>query len=247
MTIEEMLRMQDSVSKRLEDIVKYSVTPFSELTPSLINSCSNALLNFCNISASLPYHDLLGNVSKTCDQFVNLFTDVNFNAVQTTFTSFERIQPAILNTFINIPDIPYKTILDALTDALEQAEPYLPPETNEECKNTVLPKLKSSRKLTLSDVLTILSLLVTIFFGIISSAPDEQMERIIAQNECIIEQQEELIQLQKEDKELLNTLNALSDSINLLSDEVELLREDLESSGNLRNSPDHPDTENGQQ
>jgi hypothetical protein len=247
MTIEEMLRMHDSVSKRLEGIVKYSVTPFSELTPSLINSCSNALLNFCNISASLPYHDLLGNVSKTCEQFVNLFTDVNFNAIQATLASFERVHPSLLDTFINILDIPYTSILDTLADALEQAAPYLPPETKEECKNAVLPKLKSKRKLTLSDALAILSLLVTILFGIISSVPDKQMERIIAQNEIIIEQQEELIQLQEEDKDLLDTLNTLSDSINLLSDEIELLREELESSGNLGNSLDQPDTENGQQ
>jgi hypothetical protein len=247
MTIEEILRMQDSVSKRLEDIVKYSVTLFSEPGPSLTNSCSNALLNFCNISASLPYNDLLGNVSKTCEQFCHLFTNVNFNVVQASLTSFERIQPSFLNTFINILDIPYKSILDTVTDALEYAEPYLPPETKEECKNTVLPKLKSSRKLTLSDALAILSLLVTILFGILSSTPDEQMDRIIAQNERIIEQQAELIQLQKEDKALLDTLDSLSDSINLLSDEIELLREELESSGNLGNSPDQPDTENGQQ
>lgn len=247
MTIEEMLRMQDRISKRLEDIVKYSVTPVSELAPSLINSCSNALLNFCNIYASFPYSDLLGRLSNANEQFIHLFTGTNFNAVQAAITSLEQIQSKLFDTFINIPDIPYATILGALTEALEQADPYLSPEAKEECESVVLPKLKNNHRLTLSDVLAILSLLVTIFFGIVSSTPDEQMERIIAQNDTIIEQQAELIQLQKEDEELLNTLNALSDSINLLSDEVELLREELEGSENIENHSDQPDTENGQQ
>lgn len=121
--------------------------------------------------------------------------------------------------------------------SIEYAIPYMDSDQQEEYAEDVLPKLQDcqDKKLTLSDILTIISLLVTIYFGIISSLPDEQLDRISQQNEIIIEQQEELIELKKEDAELRETLDALTDSINLLTDEVESLRNEIE---NLDDAPE---------
>lgn len=142
-----------------------------------------------------------------------------------------------------------QSALESLRNALTLAELYLPPEEKEQYETIIKPKLeeKSSSRLTLSDILSLLSLLVTIFFGIISSMSDEQAERIIAQNEVIIEQNNEIIQLKKEDEALLDALDSLSDSINLLTDEVKSLREELESSNDPSDGSGQPDTENTQQ
>ena len=148
-----------------------------------------------------------------------------------------------------LDDSPGQGLSDSLIDTLIRVEPYLPPAEKEQCEAIVKPKLKekSSTQLTLSDALSLLSLLVAIFFGIVSSMPNEQAERIIAQNEIIIEQRNEIVQLKKEDEALLDALDSLSNSINLLTDEVKLLREELERSGDFPDSSGQSDTENTQQ
>lgn len=136
-----------------------------------------------------------------------------------------------------------------LLRALTRIKAYLPPEERKICTDTVIPQLrkKSAAKITLSEALALLSLLVSIFFGVTSSMPDTQVERIIAQNEIIIEQQAEIVRLQKEDEDLLEALDALSKSINLLTDEIELLRDGLEKPTDLPDSSGQPDPGEAQQ
>lgn len=113
------------------------------------------------------------------------------------------------------------------------------------CKNITPPRSTLKQKLTFSDKVAILSLIVSILSLLISFMPDEQLEKIIAQNNTIIEQQERQIPVtQKEDEDLSNVLDSLSDSIDLLSDEIDLLREELQSSSEIENSSSDYNTEN---
>jgi len=136
-------------------------------------------------------------------------------------------------------------LLQSLADSLTLSDSYMTEEIREKCEEIPLPQSKKvpGIRLTLSDILSILSLLITIYFGILPSMPSEQAERIIAQNEVIIERQNEIVQLKKENKTLLDALDSLSNSINLLTDEVELLREELECSNDSPDSSSQSDTE----
>lgn len=200
------------------------------ISNQLMEPTSNAYLN-------LPV--VLDSMSSIQQKFIDLYSNIDYQEIIAALISLEQSYEEILNTT-------FISILDSLSDILMQVEPYLPPEVKEKSENIFLSELKSKHKLTLSDAVAILSLLVTIFFGIVSSMPDEQAERIITQNEIIIEQQKEIVQLQKEDTELLNTLKSLSDNINLLSDEIELLREEIKGSDNIPSGSSQFDAKEGQ-
>lgn len=97
----------------------------------------------------------------------------------------------------------------------------------EEFRLNILPQmedLSKEKKLSCSDWLSILSILVTILFELFSHFPDFQQTQIIRQNDVIIEQQAEQNKL---DEQLVNAMQALADNIDLLCNE-------LQHSGDLR-------------
>lgn len=116
----------------------------------------------------------------------------------------------------------------SLLSALNQIKICLPPNEKRKFEDIVIPQIKQKTKtrLTLSEALALLSILVSIFFGVVSSMPNEQIERIIAQNEIFIKQHAEIAK-SREDKDLINALNSLSDSINTLSDQVNQLNKEF--------------------
>ena len=111
----------------------------------------------------------------------------------------------------------------------------------EEFRLNILPQmedLSKEKKLSCSDWLSILSILVTILFELFSHLPDPQQAQIIRQNDVIIEQQAQIIQQNdvlieqqaeqnRLDEQLANTTQALADNIDLLCNE-------LQHSGDLR-------------
>lgn len=131
-------------------------------------------------------------------------------------------------------------LFDSLIGTMEQIEPYLQPEEKGQCEAIIKPHLreKAHMHLTLSDALSILSILLSILFFLLSSMPDDQTDRIIQQQSRIIANQEaEIAQLRKEDQALLDTLDSLSDSINLLTNEIELFRDEIKDADD---PPDNP-------
>lgn len=250
MTIEESIRLQERVSKVLDHFtiaMANSIPDISKLSIGPYNSIVQSLSSVMTTPAYFP--TTADVISQVQQNFISRYSGIDYQGICSAISEFARIQENVINSLTISDTTPYQLILDALTNTLEYVEPYLPPEKKEECESTILPKLskESKGKLTLGDALSILSLLVSIFFGIISSLPNEQMERLIEQNEIIIAQQEEIAQLKEEDEKLLNTLNALTDSINLLSDEVELLRNELESSEDIPDGQSLLDTEDSQE
>lgn len=248
MTIEENAQLQERISKVLVQLTTAmnSIPNTMNLFLEQYNSITQSLHS---IMAMPAYLQTVANaVSETQQRFISMYSGIDYQGICTAINGFARIQEKIFNSLAGFDAMSYQSILNSLANTLAYVEPYLPPEKKEECERVILPKLsKESRiKLTFSDVVAILSLLVTIYFGIISSLPNDQLDRLIEQNEIIIEQQDEIARLKEEDEKLLNALNSLTDSINLLSEEVELLRNELESSEDIPDGQSLPDTEDSQ-
>lgn len=250
MTFLECIQMQENLSRRLESLV--SPLAFS---PSVVNS---VLLANCNSIAQslLSTHvetsnlsSMAGTLSMLQKRVVDLHSAINYPGVEMALKTFDLIPNSLLGTAMLTNDLPHQPLLDSLSGTLAQIEPYLPEDKKEECDNIIRPKLSKAThiRLTLSDTISILSLLVTIFFGIVASMPDDQTERIIAQNDIIVEQQAEIIRLKQEDEALLDALDSLSDSINLLTDEIELLRDELENTNDPPDGSGQAGTEDTQQ
>lgn len=100
-------------------------------------------------------------------------------------------------------------------------------------------QISSDKEFTLDRIFTVISILIALYSAIVQSLPNEQLDRLIAQNDIIISQQAELIELNQEDQELHEVLTDLKDSINSLTDEVNALRDEIE---NLNDLPDSSDT-----
>ena len=90
------------------------------------------------------------------------------------------------------------------------------------CEEQVSPV--HTRKLSLSDALAILSILVTIFFSLIQQLPDKQLDAIIEQQEVIIELE------RQQNAALINAIGSLSATVGRLSDEIEVLQDCLDTS-----------------
>lgn len=222
-----------------------SLLPVLEQLSSLT---SRQLIDF----SSAPWIDSFGFMQKAITSALTMSNRIYLDSMIESLSVVQRYMESIsqisINTLATLPNI-QETLLTHVVTSLETALPYMDLNQREEYQEEVIPKLEKAHqnKLTLNDILAIISLLVSIYFGIVSSLPDEQLDRISRQNEIIIEQQAELIELEKEDAELRDTLNALADSINLLSDEVESLRNEIENVDDASELDGHSDTENGQQ
>lgn len=234
MTIEESIRLQERISKMLDSFTMAMTNSIPDVSNLLLAQC-NSIIQSLNSAMITPafLSTAADTLSLIQQKFVTTYSGIDYQGICAAINGFERIQENVINSLATFDTASF--LLDSLVNTLSYIEPYLPPEKKEECESVILPKLskESKIKLTLGDAVAILSLLVSIFFGIIASLPNDQTERLIAQNEVIIAQQNEIIQLKKEDEELLNALDSLTDSINLLSKEVESLREELESPENI--------------
>lgn len=144
--------------------------------------------------------------------------------LETIQNSFSFLAAEMTRVTLEIPPILFSNELsETLRRAIELSSPYMNEELITEAEEFSLQDLPRKR-LSLGDMITLISLLFSIFTFIISTLPDEQLTRISQQNAVIIEQNEEMIELLQEDERLTEALNALSDSIDLLTNEVESLR-----------------------
>lgn len=250
MTLKEYVQLQQSIANRFQAITAAMGNPVPNIS-SLLTQYNSITRSIASLPAVYDHLPAMAKSLSAIQQSAALHcANIDYQGIIAALASFAKVQQHILDT-TTIADSPsnHAVLLDSLAGTLTQIDPYLPPEEKEQCETIILPKLqqKNRARLTLSDALSILSLLLTILFGVISALPDEQTERIIAQNEIIIEQQAELIQLEKEDEDLLYTLDCLTESINLLNEEVELLREKLEGAGEPSDGSGQASSEDAQQ
>lgn len=148
----------------------------------------------------------------------------------------------------------------AISRAVEVSTPYVGSEalenlivTSTKTLETIEPQTESNalQKHSSFDIFSVistwLSILVTIYCTILSSLPNNQLDRIAAQNDVIIAQQEEILEMQEDDQDLQNTLYTLSNAIDLLTEEVETLRDELEHMDDPSIQEERPDLSDGQQ
>lgn len=233
--------MQNRLANTLNSVVSAMSSPalntgelFFESASRLAQSFSSAYASFSNISS------VVGSLSQAQQNIVDLCSKIDYTGIETALNVVGQIQNSLIDSASILDNLPYRSLLNSLSDTLEQVEPYLPPEEVDRCETVVKPQLEDNSRmhLTLSDALSILSILLSILFFVLGSMPDDQTERIIQQQEAIIANQEaEIAQLRKEDRALLDTLDSLSDSINLLTNEIELLRDEIKDADD---PPDNP-------
>lgn len=85
--------------------------------------------------------------------------------------------------------------VDAFNAAIKSVEAFIPEAQREYYQHNIIPEIERLHKgsLTISDVIAIISMLLSIFMTIIQLLPDEQLDRLIAQNEIIMAQNQTMI------------------------------------------------------
>ncbi len=188
MTFQEMIDMQN----RLEHFISSSNIGFA-----FENSMAASI-------ARADYPAMAVASLETFGQTLNQISDI---ALSNVCQSLETLSDSISELSASFEYAMAQALLDAATNAIAVAEPFLTP-MDEKHIETALPLTEevSSKRLSLSDALAILSILITIFLAVTSSIADKQ------QNE-----------------EQLHVLTTLADSINFLAGSIDLNSEKLEA------------------
>lgn len=206
------------VLKELADRILDYQAVFSEVysgMPNLLRSLSDVLTSACIQNAT--YSALISDWKEILNYFADLV--------------IEPDEPDSANVAQDIEISKSAEILQVAVSAVEAASPYVP-EIDQSNLSEALAVPAKKKKLSLSDLIALASLLLTILFHILSSQPSEQLERIIDQNEVIINELSEPAEPSEVDAELMETIATLTNSIEMLTDEIESLRDQLESSDN---------------
>lgn len=184
----------------------------------------------------------------------------SFYSAMRLSSEISKMSPATREAlFIGISEIAaiqpaYHNLSEMILNAasvIERAAQYIP-ETNQQEVEQIkeeIPEVQTSHDngITLDRILAIINILLVIYGAILQSLPNEQLDRLAAQNDVIISQQAELIELNQEDQELYEVLTDLKDSINSLADEVDALRDEIEDLNDLPDSPDTSEIEEPQE
>lgn len=155
-----------------------------------------------------------------------------------------QIREAVLclepqNTVVEVPE---KTM-----DAFRLVSPIVPePQQSifSEIVSSDADSHGSSKKITFSAAVSLLNILLVVLGLILQYLPDDQLDRIIEQNDIQIEQTEEIIQ---NGDDLVEALNNIGDGLYMLADQIKLLREEAEDSDCPPEIPSDSDTENQQE
>lgn len=220
--------MYENIKNRLLALAVAMDNPSLSDSIPLLSSTLQSLASSC--SAHFGLSSAVDAISQLQQQITRL-TNINYSSTETALRTLAQTPDYLLNTISLSSSTACQNLCDSLSMALERAGPHLPQDEKERCETIIKSQVaeKPCPHLTLSDALSILSILLSILFFVFESIPDDQAERIIQQQSKIIANQEaEIAQLHKEDQALLDALDSLSGSINLLTNEIELLRDELE-------------------
>lgn len=255
MNFEQYINLQypisqaEKIAKELEACQDALLASSKSLKSAVISPALNARNGLDSIAVALTafkdqvtfsYSDMLDAMNSNLSAIASSIDNLN---------SLAQIKSQISQSAIAASSAleQYDAVIQAFSKAVTASEPYISSEELNQAENAIPVVQQRKHRLSFSDIITLISILLTIYTSIISSRPNDQLDRIIAQNNMIISQQEELISLNQEDLELMETLDTLRDSINLLTDEVELLREELESSDDLSDCEDLSDLSDSKQ
>lgn len=183
------------------------------------------------------------------EQFSNALKEMSHNLVSFTTDSLkvstsmkamcEEVQCSLTELASSINAISASAQISVLSDELNDwaikvvgnALKYMPEEDREECEETIIPELKRNgiSHLSIGEIISLIGILVTVFFSIISMMSDKQLDRIIEQNDRLIAIEEEQLEIERNrTEELQNTAQELADIIARLSEEVDMKENKLD-------------------
>lgn len=120
-----------------------------------------------------------------------------------------------------------------ILSSIDRARPYMTP-AQAEAVEEIAPTIK--KRLSLSDAITLLGILVTILTTLLSFAPDPQLDEIIEQQEILIDQNDALT----------GAISELTKSVVLLKEEIEILTEENDGLCEENDGFSEPDKQNAQ-
>ena len=174
------------------------------------------------------------------EQYTKLISGSAFDSLRETFSKIGLIlqkmaieMAASLNT---------DTEHENIAEAIEQAMPYVSDEeTSAQCSESIRQLRESPHfKLTFDRAIALLSLLISLFFGLANQLPEEQLDEIISN------QQQARIESKEENDAIVSALYAVRDSIGAVSNEVEALRDELNDRDDSSSSQSDSDTTDSQ-
>ena len=143
-----------------------------------------------------------------------------FSQYKESFTVFAEMMTT-LTAKLPLDDL---DIRDSIEKSVAEAESFMSPPQQAACKDIIFPKLHCP--LSLSDALTIFGILVSILLFLLGQLPNEQLDRLIEQQQQQTEYLEEVVELKHQENEaLMSAIGLMTHTIEQLSDEIEVLKE----------------------
>ena len=198
------------------DVASKTLAAFASRFDGIAKSMSPAF--------SKPFQlDLFNTVSTDALERINAaYKTIDFSAFDRLASICDRL--STFSTPYVAPEayIEDETLVEDISASIADAKPFMTPAQQQVCEEQTTPA--HTRKLSLSDALAILSILVTIVFGLIQQLPDKQLDAIIDQQETMIEMERE------QNAALISAINSLNATVGRLSDEIEVLQNCLDVS-----------------
>ena len=213
-----------------------------------ISGITQALTEICKVHIGddfrQPIQAMLAAQNEMMSALSSLSAELTRVSLPTIDGALQNLAGAIRSLYDaqSIPPQEADIATEEIADTIEQAIPFVSDEeTSSQCAEQVQDLRSGPRsKLTFERAISLLALLIDIFFHLINLLPDKQLDEII------VNQQQARIEEQAEDRAILDTLYAVQDSIIVVSDEVEALRDELEDLNDLPDSQSDPDAPKSQ-
>lgn len=220
----------------------------ASMLSSIADTVKSSLSSILNVSGALS--DLIKTITDS-GAFTSVGLSLSLNAAQDVMASYQTLVSSynLMGTTAQLVNLS-EDLSNWLVDIVRSAMPYVQAADRAEYEDVILPQLKKGgvTRLTVGDILQIISLLLTALTIVITLLPDTQQAKIIEQNDKIIALEEERVALEREREDDLNEVAyTLAEAINSLSNELADMRElaeDSNDSGVLNDQPDKPDCEN---
>lgn len=155
--------MHQNIKNRLLALAVAMDNPSLSDSIPLLSSTLQSLASSC--SAHFGLSSAVDAISQLQQQITRL-TNINYSSTETALRTLAQTPDYLLNTVSLSSSTACQNLCDSLSIALERAGPHLPQDEKERCETIIKSQVaeKPCLHLTLSDALSILSILLSILF-----------------------------------------------------------------------------------
>lgn len=245
---------------------------YSEEYQEALKHISDVLSNI-TIPDFSPAFNVLENYQKQFDEFSKkiklLYEPLEEFSIRISQLSkpLTEMSNSILSAYEGLISVPESAVScisfrldDSLASVIRESQPYLSEDQKETLReispdllsDSTAPPIPQKKRISVSDMLSILSILISLIFGILSLMPDNQLseisenttvitnqtERIIHQNTAISDQNEEMISLLEK---LVENVDAISDTLQAIEDDIRFSSEPQEEQKTADRQNQHAD------